>query len=420
MRRKYSPQWILLVVSLFAISSTFMFQPAAMANSVTVDCSGQTPGAFTSIQSAINSLDVTGPHSVFIVPGRPCADNISIIDRQRLTIFTTNGTAPITSAGGLGRDVISIQGSTGIVLTNLDLSGGTRGVAILRGSQVTITGTSISGNRVGIQLNSNSNLTLTANLHDNLGIGISMNDSLISATNTQVTNSGAAGIFLTRSRGLFQRLTVANSANSGMVFANGSSGQLIGSVIQNNANLGVSVEDGSSVRMLGIGGATPQPTVIEGSSSIGINIFSAHLALLNGVIVRNNGFGGGPLNAGIRADDNATMLTSGTGDVQITGNTGPGVDATLGGNLDLTGTDISNNTGDGIRGAGHVHIGFFPPNTNTFNNNGGRSIACDESSVVVGDTGDIKGIHCEVRSFLVPGGNAHHGMRDKGPDDLDD
>lgn len=389
----------LIVIALFV-----MLQSAAMASSVTVDCSGQTPGAFTSIQAAINSLDVTGPHQVFIIPGKPCSENIQITDRQRLALFSGNGTAPISSAAGFGGDVITIQGSTGIFLGNLDISGGNRGIVIFRNSEVTIEGSSVFGDlNAGIRMDGHSSLFLTGNIHNNGGTGVNMFDSLITVVNSQFSGNGGTGVFLTRSRGFFQGATVSNNSQ-GISFINGSSGQFTApNLIQNNTSIGMSVGEGSSVRMLGLLTNPPQVNVIEGNPFIGLNIFSGQVVMFNGNIIRNNGAGGDPFNAGIRVDDNGALLTEGSGDIQVTGNTGPGVDATLGGDVDLTGTVITNNTGDGIRGLGHVHIGFFPPNTNSVSGNGGASISCDASSVFVGDRTGIKDVRCEISPMITPG-----------------
>src|SRR5260370_6144826 len=100
--------------------------------------------------------------------------------------------------------------------------------------------------------------------------------------------------------------------------------------------------------------------------------------------ILNNGSGGQPLHAGVRVDDNSLLATVGSGDIQISNNSGPGIDATTGGNVDLTGTIVANNSGDGIRLRGNAQVAFFPPNTNIVNGNGGQAIACDSTSVFSG------------------------------------
>ena len=405
MRQNRSRQAIHLFVSIMLM--TLVFSLTAAAKSVTVDCSGQTPGAFTSIQSAIDSVDNTGPNQVFIVPGIPCSANVNITDKQRLAIFTGPGTAPISSAAGFNGDVFTIQGSTGIFLGNLDISGGSRGIVIFRSSELTIEGSSVFGNRnAGIRMDGHSNLFLIANIHNNGGAGVNMFDSLVTAENSQFTGNGGTGVFLTRSRGFFQGDTLNNNGN-GIVFAEDSSGQFTApNSIQNNGSIGVSVEDGSAVRIFG---SAAQSNNIDGNSLIGLNIFSAHVALFSNNTIRNNGASGEAFNAGVRVDDNGVLFTSANpGEIQITGNTGPGIDSTLGGDVDLTGVVIGNNTGDGIRGQGHVHIGFFPPNTNAITGNGGRSILCDDSSVFMGDRTGVKDIQCEVIPFISPGAQGNH------------
>lgn len=364
-------------VSRYAATIIFMFlltcSLAASVKQVTVDCGGQTQGAFSAIQPAINSLDVTGPNQVLIVSGHPCSGNVNIADRQRLTITGTNGTAAVTSAAGPNGDTFTIQGSTAIFLSNLDVSGGNRGIAIGRNSEVTIDSSSV---------------------HDNAGDGVSITDSLVNMTNSQLSNNGGNGVTLTRSRGSFQNMTVTGNFD-GFSFFNGSSGQFTApNSIQNNFVIGVDVENASSLQMFGVPANPPQANVISGNGFAGLGIFSGHVALFNNNTISSNG-SGDPFSAGVRVDDNSTLLGFGSaGNIQITDNNGTGIDATAGGDVDVAGSVITNNTGDGIRGLGHVHVVFFPPNSNTMSGNGGRSITCDESSVFVGDHTGVTGVYC--------------------------
>ena len=80
-----------------------------------MDCSGLTPGAFTSLQAAIDSLDRAGPHQITASSSGCCRENVRIMDRHRLTIVAPTGQF-VESAVGASGDVMTISGSTGISL----------------------------------------------------------------------------------------------------------------------------------------------------------------------------------------------------------------------------------------------------------------------------------------------------------------
>src|SRR5262252_9022299 len=97
MRMNVIARWALRLFSLFSLLGSLMFPGSAMAANVAVDCSGQTPGAFSSLQAALDSLDVTGPH--FISVTGTCTENVNIFNRQRISIFAASGqTATINAA----------------------------------------------------------------------------------------------------------------------------------------------------------------------------------------------------------------------------------------------------------------------------------------------------------------------------------
>ena len=150
--RKISSVWFVVVLSF----------PAWAANR-TVDCSGGTPGAFASLQTAIDSLNLVGPHQITVLTATPCVENVQLVNRQRLTITAPQGNL-ITSQAGNAGDVMTISGSTGITLISLGFTGGSRGVVIDRASEVTIHGATIQPNAfAGIRIDGNSTVALNGN-----------------------------------------------------------------------------------------------------------------------------------------------------------------------------------------------------------------------------------------------------------------
>jgi hypothetical protein len=396
---------------------------SAWAANRTVDCSGGTPGAFTSLQKAIDSLNLLGPHQITVLTATPCVENVQLVNRQRLTITAPQGNL-ITSAAGNSGDVMTISSSTGIIFTSLGFAGGSRGVVIDRASEVTIQATTIQANAfAGIRIDGNSTVALDGLIQNNGGSGIVVNDSTITVGGgTQILNNSFNGVALTRSRGQFQAVSVQGNSNgvlltnassavflptnnilsnahAGLNVVNGSSIQIFApNFIQNNGKFGMNISDGSSARVFGdvASDGTPLPNVIEGNPFIGLNIDGGQVVLFDANQIRNNGSGGQPFRAGVRVDDNGSFITSGSSDIQITGNNGPGIDATTGGNVDLTGTIVTNNSEDGIRLQGNAQLSFFPPNTNVVNGNAGKSVNCDSTSVFFGDPSGVTQIACHI------------------------
>jgi parallel beta helix pectate lyase-like protein len=385
-------------LSYFVISA-LLFPLSGRAANVTVDCSGGTPGAFTSLQAAINSLDLTGPHQITVVGNGTCNENVHIVNRQRLTIIAPNGQF-ITSPVGAAGDVMTISGSTGIALTLLGFRGGSRGVVINRNSEVAIDGTTIDTNaNAGVRVDGNSTVSVDGLIQNNGGAGINVNDSAITiGGGARILNNGGNGVVLRRSRGRFLGNVIQGNFN-GVNLVNGSSAEFDAPCkIQNNLFIGVQVADGSSARFFGdvAPDGTPVPNVISGNPFVGLNIPNGQVVMFDANQILNNGSGGPPFNAGVRVDDNASLVTVGSGDIQISHNTGPGIDATTGGNVDLTGTVVANNSGDGIRLQGNAQVAFFPPDTNIVNGNGGKPVNCDSTSVFFGDPSGVAPIACHI------------------------
>ena len=79
--------------SLTGILLLGLLPATAFAAGAVVDCTGATPGAFTSINAALASLPAAGPNSISVVG--TCHENVVFIGRSDLTIFG-NPTATVT------------------------------------------------------------------------------------------------------------------------------------------------------------------------------------------------------------------------------------------------------------------------------------------------------------------------------------
>ncbi len=371
-----------------------LFPPSVAAADLFVDCTGTISGVGTSLQAAIDSLDLVGPHTIYLLGG-PCVENISIIDRQRLTITAEGIGVFIDSAAGQGAPAMYISGSTGIRLVQIGFINGSTGLWIDRASQVRVEGCTIgSGNRGGIALYGNSSLYLGSNLVTGSAMnGITAVDSEIEVDGDNlIQNNGRYGLVLRKSHGVISGsagFPVVMQGNSLGLGVNASTLEVYGPVnIQNNTT-GMNVLNGGSAALYG---DADNPIIITGNSWTGINTDGGFVSLSSGIHVTNNGFGMQPLHAGVRVDDNTTLVAV---NAEISGNTGPGIDAINAGVIDLGASTVSNNSADGIRLVGNSSVVLYPPNDNVVSGNGGLAVNCDDASVFSGDKTGIAPVACK-------------------------
>ena len=188
-------------------------------------------------------------------------------------------------------------------------------------------------------------------------------------------------------------MTIQNNAGVG-IFVSSRSGIVIRrqNLIQNNAaGIGIFAVDSSKVQM-----QTADPslfTTIQGHAQNGIQIGDQVMLRMQGGPHAIQGNGSAcptdPTCGGIFAIRNSTMrLTSGN----ISGNQGSGIAVEQLVDFGLSGTTVSNNTGDGVH-IRRISVGqFITPNTVT--GNGGASVSCDTTSLATGDLGTFSKISC--------------------------
>ena len=366
---------LLRPLSLLAMLVVLCSLPSRAAD-VFVDCTGGTPGAFTTLQSAIDSLDFVGPHSITMIAG-PCIENVLILDRQRITFQRqTTGFGVAVISPDPGANAVRVFDSTGIVFIEVGFDDSFNGLVVDRNSEVQAFGCTISGNsNAGLIVRGNSTvLVSSALIQSNAGIGINVvaGGSLSMDSDVLIANNG-----------------------TGVNVVNGSNVRIFAPVSISNNTIGMTAGEASNIRLFG-DPAGPTPVSVNGNTSIGVNTFGGHVTMFGPVQVRNNGAGGGSFHAGVRSDDNALVVVAGSGDVDISNNTGPGIEATNGGTLDLAGATIHNNTEDGVRLLGNSQIAVYPPNTNAIGNNRGHAILCDNTSNFFGDCTGLRDLLCQI------------------------
>jgi hypothetical protein len=283
-----------------------------------------------------------------------------------------------TIVGLQDSDTFDIGLSQDITLQNLEIRGNAAssvgtGVSIFTNSQVNIFACTIHGNPdVGIAADSGSQLAIrnTTIQNNSPGDAIDLtNNSTADVVGTTIQNNGF-GVFLqTHSSIVFRRQNF----------------------ILNNGDGAIEAVDLSSVRL-----QSSDPnlvTTVQGHNSNGI-IVARQSDLVIGVgIIQNNGSAcpTDPTCGGIYALRNSTVrLFAGN----ITGNQGSGISVEQGVDLVLTGAVVSHNTGDGVH-VRRISIGDFTIGGNTVTGNGGASVSCDTTSLLVGDVSAISNIACK-------------------------
>ena len=372
--------------SAFAILLALFLLPAvSQAANVTVGCPGGSGGTYPSINAALAAIGAIGPSTITVTG--TCNESVGLFKARSITIV-----APVAGgAGSGGATIVGLQDndtfdigllSQDITLQNLEIRGNPA---------------SSFGFGVSIFTNSQANI-FSCNIHDNPDGGVSADSSSqVALKNTTLQNSSNGdGLDVTNdSTADMVSTTIQNNAGDG-IFVFSRSGIVIRrkNLIQNNAaGVGIFAADSSKVQM-----QTADPalfTTIQGHNQNGIQLGDQVMLRMGGGphTIQNNGSAcpTDPTCGGIFAIRNSTMrLASGN----ISGNQGSGIAVEQLADLGLDNATVSNNTGDGvhIRRISVGQFGSVAPNTIT--GNGGASIFCDTTSLVVGDLSTFSKIAC--------------------------
>jgi hypothetical protein len=370
----------------------FLLPASSHAADVTVGCFGGSGGAYPSINAALAAIGPVGPSTITVTG--TCNESVGLFKARSITIV-----APVAGgAGSGGATIVGLQDndtfdiglfSQNIALQNLEIRGNPAssiglGVSIFNNSQANIILCNIHDNPDGgVSADSSSQVALDSSILQNSSNGDGLdvtNDSTADMVSTTIQNNGGFGI------------TVFN--RSGIVIRRQN-------LIQNNAGgVGISAVDSSKVQM-----QTADPalfTTIQGHALNGIQIGDQVMLRMGGGPHAIQGNGSAcptdPTCGGISALRNSTMrLTSGN----ISGNQGSGISAEQLVDFGLNNTTISNNTGDGVH-IRRISIGQFVT-ANTITGNGGASVSCDTTSLVVGDLSTFSKIACsQIERTLGP------------------
>ena len=374
---------------LLFLCSLLFLSSFAFADGAVVDCSGATPGAFTTITAALASLPAAGPNNISVTG--TCHENVVMFGRTDLTIFG-NPTA-IVVPGNANGHLLAIAASQRVGIQNITFDGG-------RGAIV----------------NDNSRVDLTSvTIQNSLGIGLTSIDSLIHIADSTVKGSTRSGISV--GGGTFYvdsdvtGTTVTNNGRTGIrvltghLILNGGDGVTPGTenVISNNTGVGVAVANSAEAdisgdnRIIGNQGVfglevihTSTVLMSDGtiSSNAGIGVHcgeTSHCEWAGATKIDSNGKGG------IEITDHSDAYLD--GGIDISGNTGVGVLVDLSSLLNsLGGNTINNNTDDGIV-LNTLSVLKFAAN-DTITGNGNLALECNNNSMVSGDISTYKPKKC--------------------------
>lgn len=360
----------------------FLFPSVSRAANVTVGCPGGSGGTYPSINAALAAIGQTGPHTITVTG--TCAESVFLFNARSILII-----APVAGGAGAGgativgfqdSDTFDVQLSQDITLRNLEISGNAAssfgfGVSIFTNSQANIFSCNIHDNPDGgVSADSSSQIALNNAILQNSSNGDGLdvtNDSTADMVSTTIQNNAGVGIFV------FSR--------SGIVIRRQN-------LIQNNAGgVGIFAIDSSKVQM-----QTANPalfTTIQGHGLNGIQIGDQVMLRMGGGPHAIQGNGSAcptdPTCGGVFAIRNSTMrLTSGN----ISGNQGSGISVEQLVDFGLSGTTVSNNTGDGVS-IRRISVGQFIT-ANTITGNGSASVSCDATSLATGDLSTFTKISC--------------------------
>jgi hypothetical protein len=373
---------------LFA-SSLLLLSSFAFAGNAVVDCSGATPGAFTSIHDALASLPAAGPN--FISVTGTCHENVVMSGRTDLNI-AGNPSATVVPGNANGH-LLAIDASQRVGIQNITFDGG-RGALINENSRVDLTNVTIQ-NSLGIGLTSIDSLmhiadcTIKASARSGISVGGGTLYVDSDVTGTTVTANGRNGI----------------SVLTGHLILNGGDEVTPGTenVISNNAGVGVAVANSAEAdinsdnRIIGNQGAfglevihTSTVIMTDGtiSSNAGLGVHcgeTSHCEWAGITKIDSNGKGG------IEITDHSDAYLD--GGIDISGNTGVGVLVDLSSLLNsLGGNTINNNTDDGIV-LNTMSVLKFAAN-DTITGNGKLALECNNNSMVSGDISTYKPKKC--------------------------
>jgi hypothetical protein len=349
-----------------------------------VDCSGATPGWYTSINSVL--AVATNGSWIYVKSGTTCTENVMVSHMTNVAIAadwlqTANlvGSLSIQSSRSIDIQGLNVSGSTsdGINVSHssdvaIDSCSATNnasaGLNVNNASDVTIgtTGTFDYNGLEGIVVSGNSFLQIVAwgapiDISYNKHAGINADRSVVfNLGNTTINNNQmSSGLFPTGFGiqglggakigvfGILGPVTMTSNQGGAIGLIETSEVSVGGNIswapylvtLQGNGPVGIDARYGSQVTVFG-------GTEIADHTGVAVDLYGNSEADIFGANqITHNGYGNDPDGAGIRVDSNSQVYLR---SAVITRNGGPGVLGLVGSTLDVAGSTFSANAGGAI------------------------------------------------------------------------
>lgn len=408
---------------LVGLACAVLPRPAG-ASTVYVDCSGATPGAFTSVNAALDSLST--PPAVndwhYVLLKSDCTENVVITGGRRVWIAPEGSQCPYSgctqgpllriTAAAAGAAVVDISGPQDVTLVHLALSGGSTGLNASGNASVTAFDVSAEDNTgagftavqgaslalyeggarrngwYGLVVGTGGAASLSGQqswLHDQPivlsgnrgGIWVDRG-SLVGVAGIRIEGNASLGLTAFGGDVSFGAYTgetiVQDNQGGGFFLSEGSQASLWRSgtgvtTIRGNGPFGVYVEKNSHASIF--------EYLVEGHAGVGVDVVMGSQVHLQGARVRANG-SSQMGSAGVRLDGNSQVFLD---RAEVTGNLGPGVVADLNSSIDARAVTLSGNAREGIRvvGGSYLALGSASSLLDRF------PVTCDSLSHVISD-----------------------------------
>lgn len=437
---KYQLTWqkFFFAVRLFAL--VLLAASGASAANVTVICPGGGPGAYSSINAALSTLDPIGPHTITV--SGTCNENVALTQRDRLTIQAVAGQyATIENAAAPSATTLYIAGSHSIFLDHLIIGGGAPAMYVSVSSGDIHMQNCIVQNSLGDGLDIDGESALfveNSTIKNNAGAGVFISnlstlglgtypaqrilitgngfggvgngpDGLaIDGSNVQVnfgvlTVDGNQGAGISMDGGRLQLFGgeaedspgVIQNNNTGLRMNDAASATLWAAIqIHNNGSTGISVNGASSITFISLTDSKGRDTVttVDGHSIVGLTLSQSSSAQIYGPhIIRNNGSANAGTGGGVSLARASLTIGGGT---SVSSNVGTGIFGDANSSIVLgSSASVTNNTSTGIWLRHMSLVGLTAPVT--VQGNGGANIACDSRSLAYGQLAGITGVQCQ-------------------------
>lgn len=386
----------LLGMTMFAIIMT----PFLSGKTAVVDCSGATPGAFTSINAALFTLPLQGPNSITI--SGTCTESFAITGFHELLLQGV-GTATI-KPGAPNANIMNIFRSQGISVKGPLVFDGGR-IIILQNSVVNFDGVTVQ-NSFGAGILSSESTVDIANsfIQNNASAGIAMQGGSVTLGGNVITANALgivarhAHVALNASGTLNPGNTIGSNTGHGIALFDGSQADIQGGDRIDRIRI---LSNGDGLFVTGTSTVTVQSALILSNKGPAVHISqTSHGEFTNVAMIDNASAGSGEIGAMEVSRNSDVFVTQSL----INGSRGDGIFVEDNSVLTSGGSNKMNfNGADGVRLQGMALAHFL--GTDTMTGNAKFSLQCDSTSLVEGDVSNLTPVHCSRIALHQVSGN---------------